>query len=80
LNKAVGGVSNSAHTFGYAADTVPANGLIDKYEAFVATEFAKSGVAFDQIIVEKSKHSRWVHVAIRNGKAQQRMQCFKLNV
>ena len=32
LNKAVGGVKNSAHVAGYAADIVPANGKQDVFE------------------------------------------------
>lgn len=80
LNRAVGGVSTSAHVIGYAADIVPENRKQDIFERFMSTIFAKKGYKFDQIIVEKSKYARWVHVGVKNIKGQQRQQCFVLNV
>lgn len=80
LNKAVGGVKNSAHVEGYAADLQPVNGKQDEFEKFFASEFSKMGYAFDQIIIEKSKTSRWVHVGYKRADGKQRRQCFTLNV
>ena len=80
LNKAVGGVKTSAHVVGYAADIVPVNGKQDEFEAFMAEVFEKKGYAYDQIIVEKSKTARWVHVGYKKADGSQRRQCFKLNV
>ena len=80
LNKAVGGVKNSAHVEGYAADIQPINGKQDEFEKFFATEFSHMGYAFDQIIIEKSKTSRWVHVGYKRADGKQRRQCFTLNV
>lgn len=80
LNKAVGGVRNSAHVEGYAADLQPVNGKQDEFERFFASEFSKMGYAFDQIIIEKSKTSRWVHVGYKRADGKQRRQCFTLNV
>ena len=80
LNKAVGGVKNSAHVEGYAADLQPVNGKQDEFEKFFATEFSHMGYAFDQIIIEKSKTSRWVHVGFKRADGKQRRQCFTLNV
>lgn len=80
LNKAVGGVRNSAHVEGYAADLQPVNGKQDEFERFFATDFSKMGYAFDQIIIEKSKTSRWVHVGYKRADGKQRRQCFTLNV
>ena len=80
LNRAVGRVSTSAHVIGYAADIVPENRKQDIFERFMSTIFAKKGYKFDQIIVEKSKYARWVHVGVKNIKGQQRQQCFVLNV
>ena len=80
LNKAVGGVKNSAHVDGYAADLQPVNGNQDEFEKFFATEFSHMGYAFDQIIIEKSKTSRWVHVGYKRADGKQRRQCFTLNV
>ena len=80
LNKAVGGVKNSAHVTGYAADLQPVNGKQDEFERFFATDFSRMGYAFDQIIIEKSKTSRWVHVGYKRADGKQRRQCFTLNV
>ena len=77
LNKAVGGVKTSAHVLGYAADLIPVNGMQDE---FMSEVFAKKGYAYDQIIVEESKTSRWVHVGYKKADGSQRRQCFKLNV
>ena len=43
LNKAVGGVKNSAHVAGYAADLQPVNGKQAEFERFLATDFSKMG-------------------------------------
>ena len=80
LNKAVGGVKNSAHVEGYAADLQPVNGKQTEFERFMANEFSKKGYAFDQIIIEKSNTSRWVHVGYKRTDGKQRRQCFTLNV
>lgn len=80
LNKAVGGVKTSAHVEGYAADLQPVNGKQDEFERFFATDFSRMGYAFDQIIIEKSKTSRWVHVGYKRADGKQRRQCFTLNV
>lgn len=56
LNKAVGGVANSAHLDGYAADFVcPDYGS----PLQIARAVAGSGIAFDQCIQEGT----WVHVS-----------------
>mgnify|MGYP002743500235 FL=1 len=80
LNKAVGGVKNSAHVAGYAADLQPVNGKQDEFERFFATEFSLMGYAYDQIIIESSKSSRWVHVGYKRADGKQRRQCFTLKV
>lgn len=80
LNKAVGGVKNSSHVLGYAADVVPANGKQDEFERFMAEVFEKKGYAYDQIIVERIKSARWVHIGYKKADGSQRRQCFKLNV
>ncbi|MGN6518674.1 MAG: D-Ala-D-Ala carboxypeptidase family metallohydrolase [Dokdonella sp.] len=57
LNQAVGGVANSAHLSGFAADFVCAD-----YGSplQIARAIAGSGIAFDQVIMECES---WVHVA-----------------
>lgn len=80
LNKAVGGVKTSAHVEGYAADLQPVNGKQTEFERFMANEFSKKGYAFDQIIIEKSNTSRWVHVGYKRADGKQRRLCFTLKV
>lgn len=80
LNSAVGGAKASAHMYGYAADIQPSNGKQNEFEKFVSGIFVKSGIKFDQIIIERSSTSRWIHFAIKNSTGKQRMQTFKLTV
>ncbi len=80
LNKAVGGVKNSAHVEGYAADLQPVNGKQTEFERFFATEFSLMGYAYDQIIIERSNTSRWVHVGYKRADGKQRRECFTLKV
>lgn len=61
LNKAVGGVSNSQHTTGNAADLVPANAKGSLEQIFAACVAVGN---YDQLIIEQnSKGSRWIHVS-----------------
>lgn len=78
LNKAVGGVASSVHMIGYAADIVPANGKFKEFAAFVEN-WAKDKL-FDQVIIETSKKSRWIHIGLYNNKHQQRRMCFLMDV
>ena len=57
VNAAVGGVPNSAHAKGYAAD-ITVRGLT-AFEA--AKEISLSDIAFDQLIYEKGRHI--VHIS-----------------
>lgn len=57
LNKAVGGVPNSAHRLGHAVDfTCPGFGSVTD----VCRAIADSGLQFDQLIWE---YGRWVHIS-----------------
>lgn len=78
LNKAVGGVQNSVHQIGYAADIVPANGKFKEFAEFVEN-WAKDK-AYDQIIVEKSKKTKWIHIGLYNNNHKQRRMCFLMDV
>lgn len=70
LNKKIGGVSNSQHTTGQAADLVPSTGgsLAGIFKAAV-----KVG-KYDQLIWETNGKTNWVHISYDSGKAKQRMQ------
>jgi len=76
VNCLVGGIAMSSHLFGYAADIKPMNGMQSEFERWISNEFVNSGIPFDQIIIEKSKTARWIHVSIKNRNGEQRMQCF----
>lgn len=69
VNDLVGGVSNSQHLYGQAAD-ITVNGM----SAAQLFDFVKnSGVEYDQCINE---HNSWVHVSYNKG--HNRKQAFRL--
>lgn len=72
LNAAVGGVANSQHTKGEAADLVPASGgsLAGIFRA--AVQFGN----FDQLIIEQKGKSKWVHVSY-TGMPRRRILAYK---
>lgn len=78
LNKAVGGVENSAHQYGNAADISPVNGKMNEFEAFLKKWL--KGRKFDQCIWETSKSSggRWIHLSLFSNKGEQRCRIFGL--
>ena len=78
LNKAVGGVASSVHQIGYAADIVPSNGKFQEFAAFI-TEWVKDKM-YDQIIIESSKKSKWIHLGFYNNNHKQRRMCFLMDV
>lgn len=78
LNKAVGGVENSAHQYGNAVDIVPVNGKQAEFEVFLKKWL--KGRKFDQCIWETSKSSgwRWVHFSLYSNQGLQRCKMFGL--
>ena len=70
LNTAIGGAKKSMHMKGLAADLIPGNGDMKFFKAFVPVFFEDK--AFDQIILEKSGSSEWVHFGIENNEGRQR--------
>lgn len=78
LNKAVGGVDNSVHQIGFAADIQPVNGKFKEFAAFV--EKWLKGRDWDQAIIESNKKSRWVHIGLYNNDHKQRHMVFLMNV
>lgn len=61
VNKAVGGSTTSAHSYGLAADLHPPKGCKAMMQAILA-----SGVALDQVIYERT----WVHVGYLHPKSK----------
>lgn len=79
LNKAVGGVSNSVHQKGLAADIVPARGTVEDFVRFAEAWLKENRVAFDQSILEKdSKGAKWWHIGLRSNDGRQRGQLLAL--
>ena len=72
LNKAVGGVSTSAHRLGYAADLQPGNGKIDEFGKFVKDWLIRNRIRFDQVLFETQGKTKWVHIGIRSTSGSQR--------
>ena len=77
LNKKVGGVSNSVHMLGYAADIIPANGRLDEFAEFLRGYLSDRD--YDQCIFEQSGKTRWIHIGLYNNKGEQRHMVFELN-
>lgn len=77
VNRAVGGVSTSAHCFGLAADIVcPRYGNAKAFCKFVEKYLNDNNIAFDQIIYE---FGTWVHVGLRHPDGRQRRQVITIN-
>jgi len=71
LNQAVGGVANSAHKTGYAAD-LSVSGNINTLFNFI-TEWVKAcGIRFDQIFLEHKGATYWVHIGLYSPTGTQR--------
>lgn len=78
LNKAVGGSPTSVHQIGYAADLYPGNGDFVGFVTYMKL-WAQNN-HFDQLLIEKSKKSRWVHIGLYNNAHQQRHQVKNMEV
>ena len=74
LNRAVGGSSTSAHLYGCAADIVPINGEIAEFKAFCRGYFGSRRHLYDQVILEQSKGSEWVHIGLKTQDGRKRGQ------
>lgn len=75
LNRAVGGVTDSAHLYGYAADIRPTDKRrTAKFIIWAAGWLQDNAVRYDQCIDEQVKGERWLHIAVRDGKGRQRRQ------
>ena len=66
VNKAVGGAATSNHLTGCAAD-IRCKGIEQAIRyAFILLDIsAESGEAFDELLIEQSAKSIWVHFAVR---------------
>ena len=78
LNKAVKGVPNSCHQKGTCADLQPLNGRQADFNKFVIAYVAKNRIKFDQLILERSGKTEWLHFGLWGNDWQQRGQILNL--
>lgn len=75
LNKAVGGVANSQHLRGEAADIAIPLRPDGRYDMDVANDwfgYIQSHLTFDQLILERANGKVWIHVSCRRDPSQNR--------
>lgn len=75
LNRAVSGAATSVHMIGYAAD-LQVGGSFNKFRDFVVEWFRKTGIKFDQLLLESDRKTgaKWIHIGLYNNAHQQRGQ------
>lgn len=74
LNRLVGGVSNSHHQKGEAADIhIPSTK--EGHDWFL---WIMENTCFDQLIWEKKGSSRWIHVSCKPDSSKNRQSVFKM--
>lgn len=73
LNAAVGGVANSQHTTGNAADIKPASGGSLEGIFRAAVQFGD----FDQMILEEKGGGRWIHLSWRTSNRRHRILLYR---
>lgn len=71
LNEAVGGVKNSQHIEGKAADIQPIGKDFDDFVEFLSKWL--KGKDFDQCIIEKSGKTRWIHISYDEKRNRRKM-------
>lgn len=78
LNTRVDGAKTSAHKSGYAMDIVPANNK--KVEFFEFMKEYLQDKEFDELLLEKSAKSIWIHFALKSSQGKQRRKIRTLQV
>ena len=75
LNRAVKGAATSVHMVGYAAD-LQVGGSFAKFRDFTVEWFRKTGIKFDQLLLESDTKTgaKWIHIGLYNNAGQQRGQ------
>ena len=78
VNKAVGGASNSNHLTGCAVD-IRCLGIEQaiRYATILLDISDESGEVFDELLIEKSSKSIWVHFAVRPTGNRRRVMFLK---
>ena len=78
LNQVVGGVANSSHKIGAAADIQ--SGDPEKFFNFITGWVKSEGIMFDQIFIESRKGVKWIHVSTRNESGTQRRMISRISL
>ena len=78
LNNYIKGSKTSVHMRGLAVDMVPGNGDFKNFVIFTVGFFDKRG--FDQLIIETSGNSRWLHLGIESNDGRMRKQILNINL
>ena len=80
LNAAVGGVADSLHLKGWAADLQPTNGKFEEFKRFVVNWLKDK--KFDEVIIERNSKTgaTWLHFQLYSNNGFQRCKVFKLTV
>ena len=65
LNEAVGGVKNSYHRLGMAADIYPVRGGLEALYECIKTLFMQGKIGLSECYIDRKK--RFIHVAYDNG-------------
>lgn len=77
LNKAVGGVSNSGHLTGFAADLISKD--LDGLYKFMKNYLEENDIAFDELLFEESGDSRWIHFSLFSVDGKQRKKVLNIS-
>lgn len=82
LNNAVGGVSNSQHLKGEAADIILPPSTLNAQHSTLNDwfEWLRTNTDFDQIIWERKGDVRWIHVSCKLDLSQNRQCIFRKSV
>ena len=78
VNKAVGGAQNSNHLTGCAVDIrCKGKGQAIRYACILLDISDESGESFDELFIERSAKSIWVHFAVRPGENRRKIDFLK---
>lgn len=80
LNRAVGGVVNSGHKYGFCADLQVSGGelRLRKFAKFVKKWMEDHQMAWDEIIYERANGVVWLHFCWIGKDGRQRMKSFDI--